>query len=566
MVESAQFVTLDSRRRTVSTFTRSYEGRLSTISFGAPYVRLKTWMTEERWVILGAIVLSVAFFIWYDLHGFTTSFNDARLRAMIGRRVVVSRTPGIAQLGKTWLPLNSVLMMPLIWNDLLFRSGIAASLPSMLAYVVGCLYMFKIGRLITSSSGGGWVAYGAFALNPSLLYMQSTAMSETASISALVIATYYLLRLIRTRHALDVAKCAAAASLGTLARYENWVIAIAFVPVIAYAGWRYRGFVLAEAWTILYGLLAFVGCALWILYNAVIFHDPLLSFFYGQSSHSYYANTPDAQLPARHHAGVALKMYGVTVVGTVGWVLTAMALVGLGVFIWRNRVRLPAVPVYLTLVPFAFYWFVLYRGVNTENLPELGMGRYYNIRFGLMMIPAVALLVAVLSTAAPGFLKGTAVGITLAVVVATSVLGFATTPFVLREALHGAGSELQHDGEIDARWFSSQYHGGAILITYVNDQSMIFYLLTQEHVHDRALITDTNEAQFTAALQDPAKWVTWIVMSSDASNGQSAIWTALHQHWGWLRYFALRRTLGTTQVFERLEPGTSARLFAAPSN
>ena len=129
--------------------------------------------------------------------------------------------------------------------------------------------------------------------NGSLLYIQATAMSETASLCAFVVTVYYALRVADTHYALDIVKCAAAAVAGTLIRYENWVIAIALVPVFAYIAWRRgRGYMLAEAWTLLYGLLAFVGCAAWILYNGVIFHDPLLSFFYGNSSNTLTNQPP----------------------------------------------------------------------------------------------------------------------------------------------------------------------------------------------------------------------------------------------------------------------------------
>src|SRR5205823_2087558 len=320
-------------------------------------------------IVIVAVILSITFYIWYDAHGWTHKFIDSQVRELTGRRVVVSRTPGLAQLGYTWLPLTSVFMLPLIWNDTLFREGSASSAPSMVAFVLAAVYMYRIGRLATGSRGAGWVASAVLLLNPSLLYMQSTAMSETLSLTAFIIAIYYALRLVKSGAALDVVKCATAVAIGTLVRYENWALAMVLVPVIAYAAWRRRGYMLAEAWVILYAVLAFAGCVAWVLYNAAIFHDPLLSFFYGQSSHTYYANTPDSALPARHHVFVAAQMYGLTVLGTVGWVLVVTGVLGLFVFLWRARFRTMLLPAYLVLLPFALYWLILYRGVNTENLP-----------------------------------------------------------------------------------------------------------------------------------------------------------------------------------------------------
>lgn len=514
---------------------------------------LRVHMTDEGWIVVLATALSIGSYAWYDAQGFTLAFNDARIRELIARRVLVSRTPGLAQLGITWLPLSSIFMLPLIWNDTLFRNGLAGSLPSMLAYIVASVYLYRIGRLVTSSRGAGWVAAGALMLNPSLLYMQSTAMSETASISAFVVSIYYALRLTHTHHAADVVKCAAAVAVGSLIRYENWVIAILLVPILAYAAWRHRGYVLAEAWTILYGLLAFAGCAAWILYNAVIFRDPLLSFFYGQSSHSYYANTPDFEMAARHHPWVAFAMYGYTVIGIVGWMIGAMALLGLIVFVWRVRLRLTMLPAYLTLLPFGFYWLVLYWGANTERLPEFGMASYFNTRFGLLMIPAVALFLAFLTMAVPVSLRRALVAVALAMITLSSISSTMQTPFVLREALAGpAGLYATGRGpEIQAQWFSSHYRGGNVLVTYVNTSSLMFYLLTEHDFPDRAFITDANGRQFADALEHPETYVTWIVMNSDASNGDSRIWTALHNREDWRQYFVLRQTFGTMEIYER---------------
>jgi hypothetical protein len=234
----------------------------------------------DAWVIgLLAAALSIGFFVWYETHGLTIAFNDARIRELIGRRVLMSATPGLAQLGTTWLPLPSLLMLPLIWNDTLFRDGLAGSLPSMLSYVIAVVYIYRTARLVTGSRAGGWIAAAVLALNPSLLYMQSTPMSEVPSLAAFVVAIYYAVRVAETHHAPDLVKCAAAVAAGTLIRYDDWPLALALVPVLAFIAWRHRGYALAEAWTILFGLLAFAGCAAWVIYNWVIFHDPLLSFF-----------------------------------------------------------------------------------------------------------------------------------------------------------------------------------------------------------------------------------------------------------------------------------------------
>jgi hypothetical protein len=523
---------------------------------------LRTHMTDEWSVALIAAALSIAFFKWYGAHGLTVAFNDSRSREVIARRVLESRTPGLAQFGATWLPLPAMLMLSLIWSDTLFGDGIAGSLPSMVAYVIAAVYMYRMARLAASSRGAGWVAAGVLMLNPSLLYMQSTPMSEAPSVSAFVVAIFYALRVTHTYHALDIAKCAAAVATGTLIRYENWVIGIAVVPILAYTAWRRHGYKLAEAWTILFCLLAFAGCAAWILYNAVIFHDPLLSFFYGQSSHKYYANAPAYLIPARHHPMFALTMYGLTVADTGGWAIVVMALLGFALFMWRFRLQGRTLPAYLTLVPFGFYWLVLYKGVNTESLPQLGTGPYYNIRFGILMIPALGLFAGFAVTSGWVLARRALAGTALAVIIFSGVMGsFVQTPFVLREAVYGYGGDTRQTGEAEAQWFNSHFHGGNVLYSYVPDPSFMFYLLTKYHFPDRVFVTDANGAQFTEALARPQDRVTWIVVSSGSGNDTDLIWTSLRRRQDWRHYFVLRKkfpahhsvlgTYGIVEIFEK---------------
>ena len=67
-----------------------------------------------------------------------------------------------------------------------------------------------------------------------------------------------------------------------------------------------------------------------------------------------------------HHPLYAIKLYGLTVGYTVGWIILAMAVAGLILFVWQQGLRQRTLPVYVLLVPLAFYWLVLYRGINSR--------------------------------------------------------------------------------------------------------------------------------------------------------------------------------------------------------
>lgn len=517
-------------------------------------------------IALLAGLFSVLAYSWYSLHGETLLFNDARLSEMIGRRVVASLTPGLSELGTTWLPLRFLLMLPLIWNDALFRSGLAGSLPSMVGYVLAAVFAYRIAHLVLGSRVAGWVAALVMLLNPSLLYMQSTAMSELLSMSFFLMSVYYALRLTRSREALDVVKCAAAVMAGTGIRYENWYLAVLMVPVLAIAGWRAKGYVLAEAWTILYALLAFAGCVAWVIYNWVIFGDPLLSFFYGNASHQFY---PGETLPSHGDAGLAFLSYSYSVIGVAGVLMVALAVPALVLFLWRMRWHVVNLPAYLLLAPFAFYWLVLYRGVNTLTMPELETGPYYQIRFGMLMLPAVALLLAVLAHSLRR-LSGRYHLVVPAVIVVSFLVGTAQTPYVLREALDGPGGAASAEigsAPDGAKLLASAYHGGTILLSHVDTgenssakavtPQFLFALLVDHGISDKALLTDANGSLFEEALRNPQDHVAWIVMTYDQT-GHEAQWPSLRDGAAWRDHFALRWSsptteFGTTEIYERIE-------------
>src|SRR6476469_2537149 len=80
-------------------------------------------------------IVSTSAFIFFYNNGLGLSYNDARSHLDIGRRVVEGLKPGIAQLGSVWLPLPHLLMVPTIWNDFMWHSGLSGALQSMASFV-----------------------------------------------------------------------------------------------------------------------------------------------------------------------------------------------------------------------------------------------------------------------------------------------------------------------------------------------------------------------------------------------------------------------------------------------
>ena len=140
-----------------------------------------------------AAVVSLASFFYYLRRGDLLLYGDAVAHINIARRVFDSRTPGLLQLGTVWLPLPHLLMLPFLTSAWLWQTGIGGSLPSLVAYVFSVTGMF---RLLRNPPGvepdsfptkfAAWFAAAIFALNPNLLYLQTTAMTEPVYVALFI--------------------------------------------------------------------------------------------------------------------------------------------------------------------------------------------------------------------------------------------------------------------------------------------------------------------------------------------------------------------------------------------
>ncbi len=512
-------------------------------------------MTAERGVLCLAATLSVGAYSWYASRGLILAYPDAVSHIMIARRVVDGRVLGIAQLGTVWLPLQHLLMLPLIWITPLFRNGFAGSFPSMVAYVITSLYLYRTGLFLFASRLAGWVAALVFMLNPSMLYIQATAMTESEMLCAATLAIYFALRWSHFFHmaplmddshqaAVELARASVAIAAGTLIRYDAWFLALAAAMLVLYITWRKQGHIVAEAWMILFAGLAFAGCCAWFLYNWLIFRDPL-AFYHN----AYSALTQQSQLqagnrlPTQGNLFLSMWVYAQATIDTVGLPLAALALLGFARS-FSFRPRASRLPVYLVFSPFVFNVLSLLIGASVIETPEIrfgGITTYFNERYGLMMLPAFAIFLAFLAIQQRALL----VAVIGTVIVFAVIYSTAYIPYALEDPTFGASAPASVQDSQAGQWLAAHYHGGHVLISYGSDAPMMFYSNLPESV----FISDTDTATFRHALAQPQRAVSWIVMST---GGRDPIWVALERQPGWRRHFVLRRAFGTMQIYERV--------------
>ncbi|PYR25415.1 MAG: hypothetical protein DMF92_20605 [Acidobacteria bacterium] len=124
-----------------------------------------------------AIGGAIAALRYHDL-GLTLSHYDARGHLVVARRILDSLTPGWQQVGAVWLPLPHLLNAVPVQIDTFYRTGASAVAISIAAFAIATGAIAWIVLRQTQSSGGALVAAAVFALNPNVVYLQATPMTE----------------------------------------------------------------------------------------------------------------------------------------------------------------------------------------------------------------------------------------------------------------------------------------------------------------------------------------------------------------------------------------------------
>src|SRR6202050_5645042 len=150
-------------------------------------------------------LVSLFSFFYYFRHSDLLLYGDAVAHINIARRVFDSLTPGLLQVGTVWLPLPHLLMIPFIFSNAMWQNGSGGSISSMIAYGFGVVGIFSLLRGALDSdprtkpgavigAAAAAIAYGA---NPNLIYMQSTAMTESLYLALFIWSVVYFAEFIR---------------------------------------------------------------------------------------------------------------------------------------------------------------------------------------------------------------------------------------------------------------------------------------------------------------------------------------------------------------------------------
>jgi hypothetical protein len=461
---------------------------------------------------------------------------------------VDARWPGIAQLGGVWLPLPHVLMLPFIQNMQLWQTGLAAAPMSTISYAVSVAGVWRLARRMMRLR---WALVAAtfYALNANLLFLATTAMTEALFLALfvwVVVATIEGVAAVQAGRAHAARASLLLAGLLVLGmvftRYDGWIVGVAVWCCFAWALWKSADDVRKRVMPIFLAFTAMcvAGPVLWFWYNAH-FEGDWLDFLRGPYSAAQIERRtapPGQHYRGWHNVGWAALFYMRTAqVDAAAWEsgfgLMGAALWGLWVQ-WRGRVHTSHLsndktvakmghPVdgglYAALlwVPLPFYIYSVAYGSVPIFIPQLWPHSYYNARYGMEMLPALAVYGALAAEQLDVWMRGKSAGwakvgarfwqpAAMLLCVANSIAMMYWIPLVLKEGMVNAVTrqafeksiafELEQMPENVPVMMALSAHVGAV-------QTAGRTLLS--------MVSENDSQSFDAALKDPAHSAAYVI-------------------------------------------------------
>jgi hypothetical protein len=499
-------------------------------------------------VVAVACLLSIAAYVHFYPGGETIAYADARSHLLIARRVLFADTPGAGQLGSVWLPLPHLLMIPFVWNTWAFYSGFAGSVVMMASYVVCTLFVYKFTWRLTGQHIAAAAAAAAFALNPNMLYMQSTPMTELLMFVTMMGAVYGLLCWVQTDesnrfHSLYLLGAGLSALLCALTRYEGWTMGVALTAVVLYCSVAKQGVRplrqlltrerrhLTEGQVLGFGILGATGPIVWMIWNWVLLGNP---FDFQDGTFAKPSNWVGNGELAMHHLWISLRTYQIAATDTISAPIAVLAVLGLAVYLWRTRLSAESMPALALLVMFPMFVYFLYKGQRPLHVYQY-YHSFYNVRFGLvMLLPAclmVGYLVATLSQLVPArwrslpaaFLRAAPAAAVIWCLAAIVGAALGTGNIVTLEeplAFDAAPSFVQATQA--ASWLRQHYAGGLMLMESYGNEEVAF----ASHVPLQKQVYEGSYRIWAPSLAHPDfHGIAWVVMHDST---QDQVYTSLH--------------------------------------
>lgn len=431
--------------------------------------------------------------------GLTLSHYDARGHLVVARRIFDSITPGWQQIGAVWLPLPHLLNAVPVQVDAFYRTGASGVAISIASFAIA---LGAIGWIIVALTGSRWAAVAGasvFGLNPNVLYLQATPMTEPLLI-ALILASVALLvdwcrRVIANPRQMPSSTIPGwTLALACLTRYEAWPVMVVALVLALWVLWR-AGVPARDAVSRVFSIARYPAFAIvgFFIFSRIVVGAWFVDDFF----------VPENPAQGRPYQSLAEILWGLRTLSGYGvlWaaLVGAVCLAAVGV---HRRQHADA------LLPLAL--------AATAAVPFVAFldGHPYRIRY---MVPLIAVQAVCAGMAAGAWRRGRAVAAALVLLVALVEL----------HPVDGSAAmvtEAQWDRpnasarEPVSRCLADGYHGETVMASmgslghYMQDLSRQGFAL-------RDFLHEGNGDIWLAALNNPRPYAGWLLIEEKAEGG-----------------------------------------------
>jgi hypothetical protein len=193
----------------------------------------------ERLLAAVALLAGLAAWVFYLNEGLVLAHYDAKAHLVVARRVIDSLTPGWRQIGAVWLPLPHLIQILPTQLDVFYRTGAFGSLLSIACFGMMVWAMSRLVLSMTGSALGALMSAALLVLNPNLLYVHVTPMTEPLLLAAMLTSVLMLREWLMTSPTARVPSSLAWVLFLTMwTRYEAWPILAAAIAMASFVLWR----------------------------------------------------------------------------------------------------------------------------------------------------------------------------------------------------------------------------------------------------------------------------------------------------------------------------------------
>ena len=442
-----------------------------------------------------ALALGSAVAWWYARAGLTLSHYDAKAHLVVARRIADSLTPGWVQIGAVWLPLpHLVSAIPVQW-DFFYRTGAFGVALSIVSFAVSVGVLGRLLAGITRSRIAALTGALVVALNPSVLYLQSTPMTETLLMACTLLAAWFGTEAFRSGEAAAIRRAGLALAAAVLTRYEAWPFTGLFVALGVLSALR-QGRAVRESLVVAGRLAAYPTGA--VLAFLAMSRATVGEWFV--KSGFFIAENPDLRRPFRAFASVwwgarELSSDPLAIIGAAGLVILLVRAL-------RSRDLSPWLPALALAGVAALPWYAFYSG------------HPFRIRYMVPLIPALGLGVGC-AVGLAGRLRPVAAVLALAAVVMGPRPLDPAAPMVVEAQWDRANREGRAKV---AAYLGANWNGHTIMAS-MGSLAHFMQELSWEGLRIRDFLHEGNGDIWLAALEYPDPHAEWMLIEEQAEGG-----------------------------------------------